>query len=92
MSRQDPVERPTEKSSVSERVISAVASTTRTDPMDLEPLYEVIAPDALEALHGGNGFGRSRSPVRIEFTYADCDVVVSEDGSVTVTERAVEGS
>ena len=39
------MERDTE--TVAERTVRAVATTTKTDPVELPPLYEAIEPDAL---------------------------------------------
>lgn len=36
--------------SPSERVVETVAEATATDPLELEPLYDVIDPDALDRL------------------------------------------
>lgn len=71
---------------MSEEVVETVAATKGEDPLDLEPLYEVIDPDALDALYRQDGIGRLKSPDRIEFTYAGCEVVVGWDGSITATE------
>ncbi|WP_123537242.1 HalOD1 output domain-containing protein [Halosimplex salinum] len=66
--------------SPSEAVVSAVAAHRNVDPMALPPLYEVLDPDALDALF--------RSPDGEQgtatFEYADCTVVYSSDGSVDV--------
>lgn len=86
------VEGATKHFSVSEEVILAVAAATDVDPLDLDPLSEVIDPDALDALYERDEFGRSRSPEHVEFTYDGRRVVVGEDGSVTVSELSPEGS
>lgn len=77
---------------MSEEVVSAVAAANGTDPMDLDPLFDVIDPDALDALYRGNGPGRARPPERVVFTYCGCEVVVVEDGSVTVSKGTTGGS
>lgn len=71
---------------MSERVVSAVAEETGSDPQSLEPLYSAIEPDALDSLFEPNGFGTNRSPTRLSFTYCGCEVVISGDGTVTATE------
>ena len=83
------VQQTAEEGTVSEEVVSAVAEATGNDPLDLEPLYEVIDPDALDALYRRDGLGLPRSPNRVEFTYAGCEVVVDWDGSVTARESPV---
>lgn len=68
----------------SQAVVSAVAAETGTDPLELEPLYEVFDPDALDALLGWGESGTTSEPVCVEFTYAGCGVCVTADGTVEV--------
>ena len=64
-------------------VVNAVASATKSDPIDLPPLYDAIEPDALDALFADTGrFASSRSG-SVAFEYAGCLVTVSGDGSVS---------
>lgn len=70
---------------MSDRVITAVANTKGTDPMNLDPIYEVIEPDALDALYKRDELGRARSPERIEFTFCGCEVVIAGKNSVSVS-------
>lgn len=88
MSSEVMLERGTQEGSVSDRVISAVAATKGMDSMDLDPLYNVIDPDALDTLYDRSGFGRAPSPERIEFTYSGCRVVITGNASITVSEAA----
>lgn len=74
---------------VSEAVVAAVAELTDSDPLSLEPLYHAVDPDALDALLQDEG--ASRSPQCVEFSYADCDVTVS-DGVVTASNGDAEVS
>lgn len=83
-------ERSTEQASVSDEVISAVAAASGADPLDLDPLYEAIDPDALDALYRRDGRERENTPERLEFIYSGCGVVVAGDGSVSVTDAARE--
>ncbi|KPN31190.1 hypothetical protein SY89_01933 [Halolamina pelagica] len=64
--------------SVADRTVQAVATTTKTDPVELPPLYEAVDPDALTDLVEGMRRGE------IVFTYADCMVSVTGEGLVTV--------
>lgn len=66
---------------VSERVIDAVSEATGTDPLELEPLYNVVDPDALNAIFGGS----VSTDTELRFTMADCEVVVRGEGNVAVT-------
>lgn len=74
--------RPTQQSSVSAAVVSAVAALTDTEPTSMEPLYGTIDADALDTLFEPTVGEEKRGPERITFTYQGCDVVVSGDGTV----------
>ena len=73
--------------SVSEVVVEAVAETTARDATDLEPLFEVVDPDALDALFTSRSPGRGRDPMGITFEYGGHRVTVERDadGTTTVT-------
>lgn len=69
---------------ISERVVDEVAAATDSDPIDLEPLYTRVDPDALDALFS-NGAGTTvRHQGEITFPMAGCDVTVGADGTVEV--------
>ncbi|MFC7194867.1 HalOD1 output domain-containing protein [Halosimplex aquaticum] len=68
---------------VSETVIGAVATATGTDPLQLEPLYAVVDPDALDRLVRSSAESRGPS-LEIRFTMAGCRVTVRADGDVAV--------
>ena len=77
--------------SVSFDVIAAVAECEGVDPLELEPpeydaLYDVINPEALDALFATRENGRQRSTGRIEFPYCGYQVVVTSDGDVEVSD------
>ncbi|MFB6087450.1 MAG: HalOD1 output domain-containing protein [Haloarculaceae archaeon] len=60
-------------------VVGAVAAAVGTDSRSLEPpLYEVVDPDALEAVLNADG------AVTVKFEYAGRSVVAQSDGTVTV--------
>ncbi|WP_049987981.1 HalOD1 output domain-containing protein [Halobellus rufus] len=64
-------------------VIEAVADKMGTVPRELpQQLYEVIDPDALDAL--SNTQKTTKSEIR--FSYCGYDVTLREDGTVTVDE------
>ncbi|OLZ42489.1 hypothetical protein A6E15_16640 [Natrinema saccharevitans] len=66
--------------SISLRVIDALADATNTDASELEPLYDVVDPEALDQLfQSGSG-----ADVRVEFEYYGMLVEVRGDGTVTV--------
>lgn len=67
---------------VSETVITAVATAIDADPLEMEPLYDSIDPDALDRLCRPS----NPSPtLQLQFSLAGCAVEVRGDGTVTVT-------
>ena len=76
--------------SFSYTVVESVARHKGTEEIELDPpLYEVLDPDALDALFTGRG--ETRCPGRISFEYSGCTVTVSSTGHVLV-EDAEDGS
>ncbi|MCU4925089.1 hypothetical protein OB905_03685 [Halobacteria archaeon AArc-dxtr1] len=70
-------------------VIAAVAEKEGIDPMEIEPpeydaLYDVVNPEALDALFAPREDGTPRGSGQIEFTYCGYDIVVSSDGTVDI--------
>lgn len=72
---------------VSNRVIAAVAEATGVDPLELDPLYNVVDPDALNAIFSPAN-GRQGADAKLRFTMEGCAVVVRGDGDVVVTPPA----
>jgi hypothetical protein len=63
-------------------VVLAVAQARGVDAVDLEScLNDVIDPDALDRLFVEDC--ESAAPAKVEFTMANCTVVVHDDGSAT---------
>lgn len=75
------------RTATSQAIVEAVAAEVGTDPLDLEPLYRAVDPDALDALTADHARRDGRSETVVEFSYAGCDVLVS-DGAIQVSERA----
>ena len=71
-------------SSVAMAVVEAVATESGREPDELESLYGVVDPDALEAFFDG-GSERQEGPRRVVFTYEGYEVAVSEDDRIEVT-------
>ena len=69
---------------VHERVILAVAEANGVDQTELEPLYQTIDPEALDALFKPGVEGT------IKFSYGDHDVVVRGDGDATIDGARVD--
>lgn len=63
-------------------VIKAVAWVKGVEPEQLEPLHEVVDPDALDALFN---IGKNSAPI-VTFSYEGYDVQVDSDGHVVVQE------
>lgn len=67
---------------ISQSVVDAVAGAEGVDPLDLEdPLYEVVDPDALDAL-----FQSESAAVEghVEFRYYGYEVTVTGSGHVSL--------
>lgn len=58
-------------------VVRAVASLTDTPVLDLEPLYDVVDPDHLDGLLGGDGALEESS---VTLAFSGCRVTVTQDG------------
>lgn len=71
--------------SISGMIVNAVADAAGVDPQELSPpLYDVVAPDALEALFGETG-GRT-TPTTLSFEYGDYAVTVVGEGGETIVD------
>jgi hypothetical protein len=70
---------------VSEVVVSEVADALGKDEMRVEPLNDVVDPDALDALFDVRMNGERRDDGgRVQFRLDGCDVTVYGDGQVVV--------
>lgn len=75
-----------ESEPVSAAVVEAVSNVTNTPPTELDPLYNVINPDALDLLYKSTYDGTPRvSGGSTTFTYNDCRVTVHADGEIEAT-------
>lgn len=75
--------------SLSFEIIRAIAEREGVDTIDIEPpeyeaLYDVLNPEALDALFAPRHDGTERTTGRVEFTFCGYDVVVTSDGDVVV--------
>lgn len=72
--------------SISSRVVQEVADTLGVDPLELDPLYGTIDPDALNSLF------QTRKPARqddrVEFMVEGCQVTVFGTGKIDVVPPA----
>ncbi|MCU4741685.1 HalOD1 output domain-containing protein [Natronoglomus mannanivorans] len=74
--------------SVSEAILDAVASVTDSDPIELDPLYYTIDPDALDSLFES----RSRTTelprdVQVTFSYVGLQITVTAAGQIIVEDE-----
>jgi len=58
-------------------VVTAVAAVTDREPTSCPPLFDVVDPDALDAIFADREAGR------VAFEYAGCEVTI-HDGTVAV--------
>ncbi|WP_435177437.1 HalOD1 output domain-containing protein [Halorussus sp. AFM4] len=73
--------------SPSEAVVRAVAARTDTAPVDLDPLYDIVDPDHLDAMCGTDD-GADRVESSVTFTFHGCQVSVTrKEVSVLETDR-----
>jgi hypothetical protein len=76
-----------ENTNPSEHVIEQVADEKGVSTLDLSPLFEVIEPDALDALfHSHSAAGEQTGYV--QFEYEGHTVVVNSTGRVSVAETS----
>lgn len=76
---------------VSLAVIDAIAEHVGVDPVELEPrLYDVIDPDALDALFPESGNDAASIRGRLVFTYRGFEVQVTSRGRVRISDTPGE--
>jgi len=71
-------------------VIETVAIALDREPTTIEPLYESIDPDALDALLQPNGSSAAANGVTVSFVVADRQVTVHSRGDVVVRSDSLE--
>ena len=69
---------------LSSAVIAAVATAADTEPTELEPLYDCVDPDALDALFRPLSEDRPRSHGRFLFSLDEYEVAVHGHGEIIV--------
>ena len=85
------VERSEDAQSLSFEIIEAIAEregvdTTEIEPPTYEALYDVINPEALDALFAPREDGTPRAFGRVEFTFCGYDVVATSDGTIEIND------
>lgn len=72
---------------VSERVIHAIADREAVSPLDISPpLFDAIDPDALDRLYGDG-----RDGITVVFEFAGYRVTVEADGHVDLAPLSASG-
>lgn len=71
---------------LSEKVVDTVAKREEVSPVDLDPLYDVIDPEALDSLFRNSEDGPADSERRIVFQYSGYHVSVSGSREVRIEE------
>lgn len=72
-------------------VVEMVAIAADREPFGLQPLFDAIDPDALDALVDRHDAERS-TDTSVSLRYAGHDVTVRSDGEVTVTPTEANGN
>lgn len=68
-----------ERGSVTDVIIAEVSEERGVDPLQLESVYSAVDPDALRTL-----VEEPNTVSSLQFTYAGCDIIVEQSGSVRV--------
>jgi len=80
------VERSAENETLTEAIVIAISDGTGVDPLDLDPLYDSLDPDALERTVDST-IGETADPGEVTFTHAGCEVTVHDDRRIVVAPR-----
>jgi hypothetical protein len=73
---------------LSDGVVAAVAEAADADPAAIAPLAEAIDSDALDALFADRYDGTARTTGHVQFLFWGYEVVVTDDGRVSVLNAA----
>ena len=76
------VERSAENETLTETIVIAVSDATGVDPLDLDPLYDSVDPDALDRAFEAAEAGEAATTDRLTFAYAGGEVTVRAARSV----------
>ncbi|MGB9934095.1 HalOD1 output domain-containing protein [Haloarcula amylolytica] len=67
----------------SEETVRAIAEFREVEPTALEPLYNSVDPDALDALFA-EPCACNENPILTRFTASGCHVVIQNDGTLAI--------
>lgn len=68
-------------------IVEKVAAHKGIDPLQIEPIYDVIDPDALDAIVN-SADSRDDTPLQVEFEYSGCTICVTSGGDVDIRSAA----
>jgi hypothetical protein len=75
----------TDGDDIAASVIEAVAAVVGKQPTDIEPLYEVVDPDALEELLLSlRSSGKHDRCGAVTFVFNDCEIKVEASGTIWI--------
>ncbi|WP_232702309.1 HalOD1 output domain-containing protein [Halobacterium wangiae] len=77
---------------ITQKIVHAVADELRVDPVDLDPLYDVVDPDALNSLFHSRPRVNSLGTGAVRFTYQGFEVHVTAGGDVSLEARTVQNA
>lgn len=72
--------------SPSEKAIRKLATAEGIDQADLDPIFNSVEPDALDAIFQNLSNGPARDEGKVEFTHEGYTVTVHADGGVSIDE------
>lgn len=68
-------------------IINALATAMDVEPTELPPLFEIVDPDAIDALFSNNG-GDTESAAMLSFNHRHWNVFVNADGRIRVCDAS----
>lgn len=72
--------------SASVAVVRSVAAVSGEDPVEMDPLYDAVDPDALDSLYRSSRRTQNETKLTIEFSYNGYRVRLSGDGELSLFE------
>ncbi|AHG04218.1 hypothetical protein HALDL1_11885 [Halobacterium sp. DL1] len=79
-----------ESDRITRKIVDAVAAETGVDAVDLDPLYDVVDPDALNSLFHSRPSVNSLGTGAVRFTYHGFEVHVTAGGAVSLETAPTE--
>ena len=81
--------KPPEDQQITARIVQEIAALENVEPATLSPpMYDVVDPDALNALLSTGVSNRAKSELQVRFEYRNYEVVVSGKGDIEVLDNS----